>query len=705
MLHGVGLRRNRVLAVLAVVPAALVVVAGAHAVGGRAAATLSVCPTNATYTSIQAAVNDAAKGDRIEVCAASFSEQVVIDKSLTLAGAGQGQTRIVAPSPLTGSQDIVTITGGGVSVDLGGFTISGPGPTNDCSGLLSGVFVRDGAEAAIHDDTFTAIRNNPLDGCQKGVGIRVGREALSTSGTATITDNTFSDYQKGGIVVDGAGSSATITHNTITGAGTTDAVAQNGIQISRNADATVSENTISGNSYAEGGAAGILLYGGLGTVSISGNTLRDNDYGIDAASVTPKGKVTISGNTVSGGDRGITLGGPLGGTVETLVEKNTVSGAGTFGIHAANNATGNTFIGNDASGTSGTNHFDCRDESSGDKTAKTANTWTDDTGDTSSPEAICTVAPPKPPEPTPGPTPPGQIEVDPPEVIVLPPIPDTPAASEEPLPVTPEQPTPAPPAQPGAPQPPAPAPPAPPAPPAQPAAPLQPAPAPVQPPQPKGTLATATADEVITTMNVAKLSDCLITVSSHGPNQVVVARGLAHAPPGGSGVIVVRVGVQPKGQQLLAAHVGGVTVDVRAACHTTTNAMRKKTKLTRAVLRLEHVVTTPASWVPDRATLTTTGKHFLAQLRARMVAIKQIRCDGYTADYPPSPVDAHTLSAERARVVCSELKRTGITVEPHLVGHGDADPLASNTTEAGRAANRRVAITFVHLVGQRTSGV
>src|SRR5262249_48122051 len=203
----------------------------------------------------------------------------------------------------------------------------------------------------------------------------------------------------------------------------------------------------------------------------------------------------------------------------------------------------------------------------------------------------------------------------------------------------------------------------------------------------------------------AKLQNCLITVSWHGPKQILVARGLAHAPQGGSGILVVRVGVQPKGQQLLAAHLGGVTVDVRAACRTTANTKKKKTVLSRSVRRIEHAVTTPVSWVPDRASLTATGKHFIAQLRTRMHSVTRIRCDGYTAHYPPSPVNAQTLSVARAKLACSELKRSGITVEPHLVGHGHAVPRASNETEAGRAANRRVAITFVHRVAERSSGV
>jgi hypothetical protein len=56
---------------------------------------------------------------------------------------------------------------------------------------------------------------------------------------------------------------------------------------------------------------------------------------------------------------------------------------------------------------------------------------------------------------------------------------------------------------------------------------------------------------------------------------------------------------------------------------------------------------------------------------------------------------------------------TGVTIhvcagtfseQRKLVAHGHLDPIATNSTEPGRAANRRVAVTFVHKVASRTSG-
>lgn len=625
--------------------------------GARTAATLEVCDKGAAFTTIQSAVDAAAPGDRIAVCAGRFPEQLVVRKSVTLTGAGTDKTTIAAPSPLTGDQDIVTIGGSGVDVDLSGLTVKGPGPTGDCTGLLSGIFVRDGAHATIHGTVIASVRDDPLDGCQKGAGIRVGRAALSTSGTASIADNAITDYQKTGIVVDGAGSAATIVRNTIVGAGETGVLAQNGIQVSRNATATVSDNAVSRNSYSGGGATGILLFGQLGDVTVANNRLDGNDVGISAASVVPTGgKVIVRGNTITGGDRGISLTG----TVETLVENNETRGAATFGIHAGQAAERNTFSDNEATGVTGDAHFDCRDESQGNRSDGTANVWETNTGATASPDGICS--------PKAAPPPHGPVVVDPPAVIVLPPIPESEvesAAAGNPVPediVNPEQ-----------------------------------------PPQPGGPVAEAAADEIIAKMEDEQLESCLVQLTSRGPDRLVVARGLARARAGGQGQMVVRLGVQPKGQRLLASQFGGAVVDVRAACRTTANKPRSGVRTARVVLAIEHVVTTPGSWIPDLPLLTPAGQRFVDRLSKRMVAIERIRCDGYTATWLPSPADPMALSLARAQLVCGQLQRSGrFAAKPRLVPHGRSDPVATNATEEGRAANRRVEITFVHRLLKRT---
>lgn len=77
----------------------------------------------------------------------------------------------------------------------------------------------------------------------------MGRQSEGQIGMVTIQDNVLQGYQKGGIVVDNAGSNATIEENSVSGVGPTPIIAQNGIQVSRGAAANVRGNAISGHFY------------------------------------------------------------------------------------------------------------------------------------------------------------------------------------------------------------------------------------------------------------------------------------------------------------------------------------------------------------------------------------------------------------------------------------------------------------------------
>lgn len=234
---------------------------------------------------IQPEVENTTSGDVVLAKGGAFVEQVNISHSLTLRGAGAATTTIIAPSDLPIAEEptsnIVTIYGSAtVNVDISGFTIRGPSATS-CGSIRTGIFVRDGAKGTIHDNSIVDIRdtfdNGHLSGCQNGIGIAVGRQAWGTTGLAVITHNEISGFQKGGIVVDNAGTAATIDGNTVSGIGATTFIAQNGIQISRGATATVTGNTISGINYAgPWDACGLLLYD-AGGVAQNSNMFRNNN--------------------------------------------------------------------------------------------------------------------------------------------------------------------------------------------------------------------------------------------------------------------------------------------------------------------------------------------------------------------------------------------------------------------------------------------
>ncbi len=269
-----------------------------------ASTTIDVCHCGR----IQDGIDIAASGATVNVSAGTYEEQLHITKSVVLAGAGVGQT-LVTPGSLSADTDgmlnILTIGGATTSAEVSGFTFAGP-----VAGITSGVFVRDGAHANIHDNRVSDIREGvAISGNQTGIGIFVGRAKIGTSASADIENNVITGYQKGGIVVDGPGSSATISGNTISGEGPTPAIAQNGIQVSRGASATVEGNAVSGNAYTghsadpDDFAAGILFfnsdpYVGQGGLAMgTANRVSGNEVGVWTNDPIVLSTVTLSGVT------------------------------------------------------------------------------------------------------------------------------------------------------------------------------------------------------------------------------------------------------------------------------------------------------------------------------------------------------------------------------------------------------------------------
>lgn len=257
------------------------------------------------FATISAALQAATTGSVIHVCAGTYQEQLAITRSVTLAASGAVTLLLPAtPQPTTpnnlltacdatgGSQpnqDVVDICGP-ITVAIRGVTVQGDWPADVCDDSLYGVAALGGADLKMSNSAVEDIGGNPLtDGCQGGVGIEIGLATTGThasTGTATLTDDIVTSYQKNGITVDGASSSATISGVTVLGAGPTSATAQNGIQVSDGAAATISGSFVSGdecNNAACGihatQATGILLFD-AGTTKVMDTTVTGCDLGI-----------------------------------------------------------------------------------------------------------------------------------------------------------------------------------------------------------------------------------------------------------------------------------------------------------------------------------------------------------------------------------------------------------------------------------------
>jgi hypothetical protein len=184
--------------------------------------------------------------------------------------------------------------------------------------------------------------------------------------------NLIDRYQKGGVVIDGRlmmispnRSQAEVAFNEIVGIGATPVIAQNGVQVSRNAVADVHHNKVSSNNYAlpTFASEAILLFQENPGTAVHHNDVFLNDDGIG-----------------------------LFTTVGTEVSHNRSTRNDFDGVFADVDTSSNTISYNRADDNA---LFDCDDISAGAGTAGTANFWIKDLGDTESRPGLCKATPPQ----------------------------------------------------------------------------------------------------------------------------------------------------------------------------------------------------------------------------------------------------------------------------------------------------------------------
>jgi hypothetical protein len=191
-------------------------------------------------------------------------------------------------------------------------------------------------------------------------------------------------------------------------------------------------------------------------------------------------------------------------------------------------------------------------------------------------------------------------------------------------------------------------------------------------------------------LTTGRIDSCRVRLRAGGR---VLARG-TRSLAGGADSLRVRLRLTAYGRRVLDRRLGGLRASVAA-----TDGTRTATARTRAILAIEHVTTPPGSWTPNEAALTQTGRRFVRVLRGRLIAVSSYRCEGHTAS--PETASAKSqralaLSLARAELVCAALRRLGAMGKRSLVARGGTDPIAPNTTAAGRAKNRRVEATLRH---------
>ena len=221
-----------------------------------------------------------------------------------------------------------------------------------------------GASALIQENWITDVRSvgQGYRFCANGYGILVGRHAERQAGTATIVGNVIDLYQKGGILIDGAGSFADVIDNYVGTPGATDSAVPNGIQVSQGASASIRRNRVTGNVYdynSAGTGTGILLF------------------------LPAPEAVRIEANEVYGNDDGIALLAAQGALVLRNQARDNVT---LDGIFVDDQSSNNRILDNDLQNNA---QYDCHDVSFGGGTASSDNEWRGNRAGTESLDALC----------------------------------------------------------------------------------------------------------------------------------------------------------------------------------------------------------------------------------------------------------------------------------------------------------------------------
>ena len=314
---------------------------------GRALAFVDATPSfgngsdNDNYTTIQEGVNGALTGGTVQVASGNYDEDVTINKTLTVIGAGSANTTV--SGPIGGPVSTFTIAAN--NVDLSGFTITRDGNnttdwndpgTNTAAIAIQGQSI---TGAVIHDNSMTGnrtgidinnsnghtIRNNVIDSNRTGLIFRNQTDNL------TVTENAITNnWTEGVLFLDASGG----TNNPVQSA----------------ANCVFSNNNISGNWYGQivdRQTGGSLPAPGSDLKNFRGNWFGSTSPVVTTANSAEPGyavqiPVAYGGTaTAPGGQPDIA--GPasanfvtaplLTSGVDTDVE--TVSGRGTFGFQGA----------------------------------------------------------------------------------------------------------------------------------------------------------------------------------------------------------------------------------------------------------------------------------------------------------------------------------------------------------------------------------
>ncbi len=242
--------------------------------------TLCVGVAPCAYTTVQDAIAGATSGDTINVQAGTYTmpSQVFITKNLTIVGADKATTILKSSFDTTNSGD-----GKGWFVVNPGFTFNLSNVTLDGTGHKIFQGIRDYGTGTINNVYFTHIEYNPSGGDYAGTAVvAFGGPGMNVN----VTNSTFDNIGREGVLFYGAGQTGTFSGNTYTGKGAGNWL-DYAVEVGAGANVNITNNVVTnctGVATVDGStSAGIIVttfYGPGSTATITGNTLTNNYEGI-----------------------------------------------------------------------------------------------------------------------------------------------------------------------------------------------------------------------------------------------------------------------------------------------------------------------------------------------------------------------------------------------------------------------------------------
>ena len=258
---------------------------------------------NGGYATIAAAYADAVDGDTIVLAAGTYTENLVVNKDITIVGANQGVDGALHANPASIIAGTLTITLATGQVKIDGVQINN---TSDNATQFKGIVVAAGANVTIENSRFHSTGANGNNG-DRGIELQTG-----ATGTILIDDNFFGGVQDGptnrtstanwtsGVWSDGSSTSLTITGNTF------DSV-RTGINLDGYDDGI---SNVSANTFVDSGTGiSIGTPSGNTVTGIHDNTFTDvgTDFNLQNVTTSQTFNLDATNNTAS--DVMVVLGG------------------------------------------------------------------------------------------------------------------------------------------------------------------------------------------------------------------------------------------------------------------------------------------------------------------------------------------------------------------------------------------------------------